>query len=223
MKFKYHFALSFSGTCRREARALAERLRGSGYQVFFDEWYEHEMLGLSGTEYLRHVYAEAARHCIVLVDQAYDQRKWTLFEREIIEARTLLEPKDVLIPVLVDGHRPDWLPQTRIYCDYREKGLEGTVALLIRKLPLQYGGIAVSFAPTSGFDHDLVISKKGRYDGPRVLIINAGGTISFFSEEQIRTGKPARWHDLHALMPELDRLGFGIDMVTFSPHIDGAN
>jgi hypothetical protein len=120
MKLKYHFALSFSGTCRREARAVAERLRDSGYDIFFDEWYEHEMLGLSGTEYLRHVYAEASRHCIVLIDQDYDQRKWTLFEREIIEARTLQEPSmfvgESSFPLLSAVPFQEWHSLPSIHC-----------------------------------------------------------------------------------------------------------
>ena len=47
-RFRFDFGLSFAGSDRDLARQLRDGLRNEAFQVFFDEDYEHEMIGHDG-------------------------------------------------------------------------------------------------------------------------------------------------------------------------------
>jgi hypothetical protein len=128
--FRFDFALSFSGHTRSVARDLAILLRERGFSVFYDSDYEHEMIGQDGSKYLRRVYSQESRYCVVLLSEQYEKSQWTDLERESIQARELRGEKGILIPVLVDGYRPNWLPETRIYFDLPKRALEDFVSLV---------------------------------------------------------------------------------------------
>jgi L-asparaginase len=223
MNYKYHFAISFSNKSRNEAQQIATQLRQIGYSVFYDKWYEHEMLGRNGADYLRQVYAKESKYCIVLVDADYDKRKWTNFEKDVIEGRAFQETSEILIPVMMEEYHPDWLPPTRIYCSFQEKGIEGIVALLARKLPLHSNASPVTFSKTARFKHDLVITKKSTGKQPRILIINTGGNIGVCSEDMISSCQPASWDELIEYVPSLNRTTFGIDMLSYTPILEAEN
>jgi len=131
---KFDFAISFAGTDRDLARQLSDALRQNGFEVFFDELFEHEMLGRDGADYLSRVYFAEARCCIALISQAYDQRSWAQLERRSAQAREFSTEPGFLIPVLIDGYRPLWLLPTRIYFDLKTRTLSELVTLLIRRM-----------------------------------------------------------------------------------------
>ena len=132
-KFRFDFALSFAGTQRGIARQLRDALVLRGFKVFFDEDYEHEMLGKDGIEYLRKVYSEESRYCIALIAKEYDKRIWTKLEREIMQARQLGSGDDILLPVLISDYKPRWLLASRIYFDLKKRSLTDLVDLLEKK------------------------------------------------------------------------------------------
>lgn len=130
--FQFDFALSFAGPNRALAEEIKDALNSKGLSVFYDRDFEHEMLGRDGSVYLRDIYSRKSRHCLVLLSEQYDQREWAQLERESIQSRELRGERGVLIPVLVDGHNPSWLPETRIYYDLRSRKLEELIQLLVR-------------------------------------------------------------------------------------------
>ncbi|NJO35866.1 MAG: toll/interleukin-1 receptor domain-containing protein [Rhodospirillales bacterium] len=130
--YRFDFALSFAGPDRELAEHIRDALKARGFAVFYDRDYEHEMIGRDGSLYLRNVYSQEARHCMVLISQQYDARDWTQLERESIQARELRGERGILIPVLVDGHTPAWLSATRIYFDLRSRQLGELIDLLAR-------------------------------------------------------------------------------------------
>lgn len=132
-KFRFDFALSFAGAQRDIARKLRSALAKKGFKVFFDEDFEHEMLGEDGTDYLNKVYSEESRFCIVLVSKDYDKRKWTNLELEIMKARQLDSGDAILISILTSGYKPRWLLSTRIYFDLKNRSITDLVKLLEKK------------------------------------------------------------------------------------------
>lgn len=132
-KYRFDFAISFAGAKRKIARKVRDALVEAGFSVFFDEDYEYEMLGQDGSLYLRKIYSQESRYCIVLISREYDQRAWANLERESIQSRELRGEQGVLIPVLIDSHQPAWLPETRIYFDISKRTLVELTKLLAQR------------------------------------------------------------------------------------------
>jgi hypothetical protein len=154
--FRFDVALSFAGAQRDFARRLRNELRKQKLRVFFDEDFEHEMLGNDGQIYLRRIYGIESRTCAVLVSPEYDQRMWSQLERETIQSRELRGDTGALIPVLVDSYHPEWLPAGRIYYDASKKSLARLARILRRRLQyeVQWRAIASPGRLTSGSELD---------------------------------------------------------------------
>lgn len=133
MPFRFTFALSFAGSDRERARQIRDMLKAEGFQVFYDNDYEHEMVGTDASLYLRKVYTRQSRFCIVLISQQYDSRQWTQLERESIQSRELTGERDILIPVKLEDYSPEWLPATRVYFDLTNRPLEKLIEVLKKK------------------------------------------------------------------------------------------
>jgi Protein of unknown function (DUF1566)/TIR domain len=132
-RHRFDFALSFAGAEREEARRIAASLKSEGFRIFFDEDYEHEMIGVDGSKYLRDVYSHESRYCVVLISESYDEGNWTDLEREAIQSRELRRERDILIPVVKDGYTPSWLPSSRIYFDLSKRSERELTNVLVRK------------------------------------------------------------------------------------------
>jgi outer membrane protein assembly factor BamB len=131
--YRYDLAISFAGKSRAIAREIAAQIKRQGCEVFFDEDQEHELWGRNGKAAFARVYGEEARFCLVLISDDYDRRAWTVFEREVIEARQMREP-DFLLPVMTDSYRPKWLPATRIYFDLGVRTIDDLFTLIMLRL-----------------------------------------------------------------------------------------
>jgi hypothetical protein len=155
-KFRFDFALSFAGPQREIARAIYKALVEKGFNVFFDEDFEAEIIGRDAHSYLRKVYSEDSRYCIVLVSKEYDKRDWTKLEREIIQPRQLKSGHNILLPILTSNYKPDWL-SNRICFNLRKRPIEELIEILEKK------------AISSGLDEDQerIAVKKNPY---KVLI-----------------------------------------------------
>lgn len=130
---RFDFAISFAGSERVLARELASQLARVGLRVFFDEHFEHEMLGIDGADYLNRVFFEQSRYCVALVSESYERRAWTQLERRAAQAREQSIGHGVLIPVLVDATRPSWLLPTRVYFNLADRTLAELIDLLQKK------------------------------------------------------------------------------------------
>jgi hypothetical protein len=132
-KFEFDFALSFAGAQRNLARKLFNVLDKKGFNVFYDEKYAYDMLGENGVDYLREVYSERSRYCIVVISKEYDKGVWPKIEREIIVARQAMLGHGILLPVLTDDHMPKWLLPTRIHFDLRSRPFDELIKILVKK------------------------------------------------------------------------------------------
>lgn len=144
-RFRFDFGISFAGPDRGLARQLRDGLRKAGFEVFFDEDYEHEMIGHDGSVYLRNVYSRECRFCLVLISRAYDKRDWTNLEREAVQARELRGERGILIPVPIEDYQPTWLPETRIRFDLWKRSIPELVTLLTKRV--RYDEVARRAAP----------------------------------------------------------------------------
>lgn len=166
---KYDVAISFAGPQRNLARLLASELRRQKLVVFFDEDFEHDLLGRDGSDYLNEVFLKHARLCVALISKDYESRSWAQLERRAAQARELTEGPGFLIPVLVDDVQPEWLLPSRIYFDLRERHITELAILLRRKIDSSVG---VEFVP--------VFELKGFYkDDTRVAVL--GETDNFLA------------------------------------------
>jgi len=149
MSFRFDIALSFAGTDRPTAEKLRDSLVGAQFTVFCDRDYEHEMLGQDGTLYLRRIYSQDSRYCVVFISKHYDSREWTQLEREAIQARELKGERGVLIPVKLDHHSPEWLPATRIHFDLSSRPVADLIRLLKARRTLDNQAISQPLSPSA--------------------------------------------------------------------------
>ena len=73
----YDVALSFAGEDRDYVRAVADALRSSGADIFFDEYEQVDMWGKDLYEHLHDVYSARTDYCVIFISQAYARKIWT--------------------------------------------------------------------------------------------------------------------------------------------------
>jgi hypothetical protein len=100
--FRFAVAFSFAGPHRHKVRAIAELVssqldpglqdRSQG-RVFFDEWFEHEILGDDMDVLLQRFYHEQSRMVVADLSEEYAERPWCQAEARAIRAlRFELDP-----------------------------------------------------------------------------------------------------------------------------------
>src|SRR5262249_11512508 len=105
---KYAVALSFAGTDRPFAHAIAAGLRKQGIPLFYDRFEEHELWGRNLHEVLREVYTGECRYCVLLLSPAYLARMWPIFERrQIIDRMATEHGQGAVLPVRLGGFQDD--------------------------------------------------------------------------------------------------------------------
>lgn len=218
---KFHYALSFSGATRAIAERIANSLADVGYRVFYDRWFESEMLGADGASYLRTIYTKRCDFCVVLIDKEYDKRDWTNLEREIIQARAFSESSDILLPVMLTEYRPEWLTSTRIFFDYLKRGHDELIRLLTEKISLHteskvYGQNDLNDLPII---NKPPVEKVGLSIAKDVLIIDCGGSISLQRNE----GNNSTYCDLMEVFPKIKDMELGIDVLPLFPNLNSVN
>ncbi|MFN0067837.1 MAG: hypothetical protein ACKVYV_09395, partial [Limisphaerales bacterium] len=94
--FRFLVAFSFAGPHRDKVRAIAERVsaaldpdlqhdRSQG-RVFFDEWFEHEILGSDMDVLLQRLYHDQSLMVAADLSEEYADREWTQAEARAIRA-----------------------------------------------------------------------------------------------------------------------------------------
>jgi hypothetical protein len=102
---EYEVALSFAGSERAYAAAVAEALRVAGVRTFYDE-YEDEAVrlwGLDLAEEFHRIYSEASSVVVMFVSSEYRHRMWTRHERRSAIERALRERREYILPVQFDA------------------------------------------------------------------------------------------------------------------------
>jgi hypothetical protein len=94
-EFRFEIAISFAGPHREKVRVIAERLsavidpgitdRSKG-RVFFDEWFEYEILGSDMDLLLQNFYHKQSLMVVADVSEEYADRPWTQAEARAVRA-----------------------------------------------------------------------------------------------------------------------------------------
>lgn len=87
-KFRFDVAFSFAGPNRAKVEAIAKLVAASvgEERVFFDEWYEHEILGDDMDMELQRLYHEQSLLVVADISEDYAARRWTQAEARAIRA-----------------------------------------------------------------------------------------------------------------------------------------
>lgn len=84
---RYDFALSFAGTDRRYAEAIAYELIDREFAVFYDKNEQARILAVDVEEYLAPIYSSEASFVVCILGQDYPNRIWTRFESQQFRSR----------------------------------------------------------------------------------------------------------------------------------------
>jgi hypothetical protein len=137
---KFDIAISFAGPERQYAEELAGRVRGAGFEVFYDDFYPAQLWGKNLYEFFHEIYSKRARFCVMFVSQAYSERLWTNHERQSAQERMFQEKgKEYILPVRVDGTELPGMNTTIGHVPI-EHGIDHIADLLIEKLRVEGGG-----------------------------------------------------------------------------------
>lgn len=107
MSRRFAIAVSFPSEHRRFVRSVVNQLAESldKDRIFFDEWYEAELVGIDGDLKLRRYYREESDLVVPFFSEHYD-KPWCGIEWSAI--RTMLKERrkdDAVVPVALDGTR----------------------------------------------------------------------------------------------------------------------
>jgi hypothetical protein len=136
--FKYDVAISFAGTERSHAEAVAKFLRSAGLMVFYDDFYPEQLWGKDLAAEFDRIYRKESRFCLMFVSAEYATRIWTTHERRSALARLVQENgKEYILPVRVDSTDLDGLSPSIGYVSLADKSIDEIGKLLVSKLKAQ--------------------------------------------------------------------------------------
>jgi hypothetical protein len=97
--YAYDVGFSFAGEVRTILEAINDQLKGEDVVTFYDFDQQSVLLALDLEQALRKVYAESCRYYLVFLDQHYQEKIWTKYEKDIL---TSSGRKEHIIPVVLD-------------------------------------------------------------------------------------------------------------------------
>ncbi len=135
MPQRFDVALSFAGTERRFAEDLATRVRGAGFEVFYDEFYAEQLWGKDLVVFFDDIFRKASRYCVIFVSRDYADRMWTTQERRSAQARAVEEKgNEYILPIRIDDTELDGLLPTVGYISLDQYEMPRIADMLISKL-----------------------------------------------------------------------------------------
>ena len=131
---KFDVAISFAGSERSFAEALAEKVRNAGFSVFYDNFYPEHLWGKNLTVFFDDIFRKKSRYCVMIVSKEYAARRWTVHEARSAQARAFQEKGgEYILPIKFDGTELDGLLPTIGYLGV-DQGVEKISEMLISKL-----------------------------------------------------------------------------------------
>jgi len=135
---EYDVAISFAGTERDAAEALATIVRDAGGSVFYDAFYPEQLWGKDLTVFFDDIYRKKSRYAVVFVSAEYANRKWPVQELRSALARAVEEKgREYILPIKVDDTELPGMPPTLGYLSLAEYGIDRIADILLKKLGLE--------------------------------------------------------------------------------------
>ena len=129
-KHKYDVAISFAGEQRDYAQALASKLSALGICLFLADWEYESLWGNNLNSIFASVFNIDALYSVAIFSKEYKEKVWTRYEFEMMQNREK-EDAGYILPILFDGTRPDYWPDSRGYIDAKSFSVD-EIALMIR-------------------------------------------------------------------------------------------
>lgn len=130
----FDVAISFAGTERNYAEAIANKVKAAGFNVFYDDFYPEVLWGKNLVEFFHEIYSKNSRYCVILVSNEYLKREWTVHERKSAQERMLREKgNEYILPIKIEDVELPGLPSTIGYLSI-STGIERIADILIKKL-----------------------------------------------------------------------------------------
>lgn len=132
----FDVAISFAGSERMYAEQIATKVKTSGFQVFYDDFYPEALWGKNLVEFFQDIYSKRSRFCVILVSNNYLEREWTIHERRSAQERMLKEKgNEYILPIKVDNVELTGIPSTIGYLPI-DLGIDRIADILIKKLSI---------------------------------------------------------------------------------------
>ncbi len=134
----FDVALSFSGADRVLVENVADRLISNNALVFYDRYFEVDLLGSDLVTTLRAVYSQRSRYCAVFISATYGSKRWpNHVERTAILDRASRDDDPYLIPIVLDDSWLNGLPTTTGFLDGRRKSAEDIAEVILAKIGIR--------------------------------------------------------------------------------------
>lgn len=131
----FDISLSFAGEDRVFVQEVARELVAQRFLVFYDRYYEADLVGKDLVSYLRSIYADRSRYCAVFISCHYGTKRWpNLVERQAILDRATRNDDDYLIPVTLDSSWIEGLPKSTGYLDARNRTPSQVAQIIATKI-----------------------------------------------------------------------------------------
>ena len=134
MDYRFDVAISYVGSDREVAGAIARIAAANGLRVFDDEYYVSELWGKNLPESLADIYERQARFCLIIVSRDYRERPYTIDERRIALDRAIASRTEYILPVVTDDAWLDGLPRSTAFLDVRKISVAEVAEILVRKV-----------------------------------------------------------------------------------------
>lgn len=102
--YDYDVAFSFAGEQREFVETTYRYLVSKGVKVFYDQdqAVDIETWGQNLVDYFNDIFSHKAKFCVVFISQEYANKVWTNYERQVIQARGLVD-QGYILPARFDG------------------------------------------------------------------------------------------------------------------------
>ena len=134
MRYKFDFAISFSGVDRAIAEELEKLLVARGTRVFYDASYRSNLLGKRLDKAFLQIYGSMTHFFIPIVSTSYVERKWTQHEWNVAQHEAEKRKEEFILPLRVDDAFLVGLSDTIGYIDLRHVDLDEVANCLHDKL-----------------------------------------------------------------------------------------
>lgn len=133
--YKYDVAFSFAGEQRGYVKDVYDYLTLKGVKVFYDqdEAVDAETWGQNLVDYFNDIFRHKAKFCIVFISQEYANKIWTNYERQVIQARGLVD-QGYILPARFDGTKLAGEIETTKYVNLAHLTPEDFGNIILRKI-----------------------------------------------------------------------------------------
>lgn len=133
--YDYDVAFSFAGEQREFVEATYRYLVSKGVNVFYDQdqAVDIDTWGQNLVDYFNDIFSHKARFCVVFISQEYANKVWTNYERQVIQARGLVD-QGYILPARFDGTKLAGEIETTKYVNLAHLTPEDFGNVILRKI-----------------------------------------------------------------------------------------